>query len=125
MAFEGLSEKLSGAFKRLRNKGKLSEADVKEAMREVRLALLEADVNYKVAKEFTNKVTERAVGSDVMESLTPAQMVIKIVNEELTELMGSDGTHLGITVGILSWKLIKSTRERKQVALGGHLAANP
>lgn len=94
MAFEGLSEKLSGAFKRLRNKGKLSEADVKEAMREVRLALLEADVNYKVAKEFTNKVTERAVGSDVMESLTPAQMVIKIVNEELTELMGSETARL-------------------------------
>lgn len=90
MAFEGLSEKLSGAFKRLRNKGKLGEADVKEAMREVRLALLEADVNYKVAKEFTNKVTERAIGSDVMESLTPAQMVVKIVNEELTELMGSE-----------------------------------
>lgn len=90
MAFEGLSEKLSGAFKRLRNKGKLSEADVKEAMREVRLALLEADVNYKVAKEFTKKVTERAIGSDVMESLTPAQMVIKIVNEELTELMGAE-----------------------------------
>lgn len=90
MAFEGLSEKLSGAFKRLRNKGKLSEADVKEAMREVRLALLEADVNYKVAKEFTKKVTDRAIGSDVMESLTPAQMVIKIVNEELTELMGSE-----------------------------------
>lgn len=90
MAFEGLSEKLSKAFKRLKNKGKLSEADVKEVMREVRLALLEADVNYKVAKNFTNKLTERAVGSDVMESLTPAQMVIKIVNEELTGLMGGD-----------------------------------
>jgi signal recognition particle subunit SRP54 len=90
MAFEGLSEKLTGAFKRLKNKGKLKEADVKEAMREVRLALLEADVNYKVAKEFTNKVCERAIGSDVMESLTPAQMVIKIVNEELTDLMGAE-----------------------------------
>ncbi|MBQ5398131.1 MAG: signal recognition particle protein [Ruminococcus sp.] len=94
MAFEGLSEKLSGAFKRLRNKGKLTESDVKEAMREVRLALLEADVNYKVAKEFTNKVTERAIGSDVMESLTPAQMVVKIVNEELTALMGSETSRL-------------------------------
>ena len=94
MAFEGLSEKLSGAFKRLRNKGKLSESDVKEAMREVRLALLEADVNYKVAKEFTAKVTERAIGSDVMESLTPAQMVVKIVNEELTALMGSEAARL-------------------------------
>ena len=94
MAFEGLSEKLSGAFKRLRDKGKLNESDVKEAMREVRLALLEADVNYKVAKEFTNKVTERAIGSAVMESLTPAQMVVKIVNEELTELMGSETARL-------------------------------
>lgn len=88
MAFEGLAEKLSNSFKKLRSKGKLTEADVKEAMREVRLALLEADVNYKVAKEFTATVTERAVGSEVMESLTPAQMVIKIVNEELTNLMG-------------------------------------
>lgn len=88
MAFEGLADKLSAAFKRLKSKGKLTEADVKEAMREVRLALLEADVNYKVAKDFTNKVSERAVGAEVMESLTPAQMVIKIVNEELTSLMG-------------------------------------
>lgn len=88
MAFEGLSQRLEAAFKKLRSKGKLSESDVKSAMREVRLALLEADVSYKVAKDFTNSVTERAIGSHVMESLTPAQMVIKIVNEELTELMG-------------------------------------
>ena len=88
MAFEGLAEKLSNSFKRLRSKGKLNEADVKEAMREVRLALLEADVNYKVAKEFTGRVTERAIGAEVMESLTPAQMVVKIVNEELCGLMG-------------------------------------
>jgi len=94
LAFEGLSDKLSAAFKRLRSKGKLSESDVKEAMREVRLALLEADVNYKVAKDFTKKVTDRAVGSDVMESLTPAQMVIKIVNEELTELMGGEQVNI-------------------------------
>ena len=94
MAFEGLSEKLSAAFKRLRSKGKLNESDVKEAMREVRLALLEADVNYKVAKDFTAKVAERAVGAQVMESLTPAQMVIKIVNEELTALMGGDAAYL-------------------------------
>ena len=94
MAFEGLAEKLSNSFKKLRSKGKLTEADVKEAMREVRLALLEADVNYKVAKEFTAKVTERAVGSEVMESLTPAQMVIKIVNEELTSLMGGEQERL-------------------------------
>ena len=88
MAFEGLSDKLSAAFKRLRSKGKLTEADVREAMREVRLALLEADVNYKVAKDFTKTVTERSIGAQVMESLTPAQQVIKIVNEELTALMG-------------------------------------
>lgn len=88
MAFEGLSQRLEAAFKKLRSKGKLSEADVKSAMREVRLALLEADVSYKVAKEFTASVTERAIGAQVMESLTPAQMVIKIVNEELTALMG-------------------------------------
>ena len=94
MAFEGLADKLSNAFKRLKGKGKLNENDVKQAMREVRLALLEADVNYKVAKDFTNKVTERAVGQDVMESLTPAQMVIKIVNEELTALMGGENERL-------------------------------
>ena len=94
MAFEGLSDKLSNAFKKLKNKGKLTESDVKQAMREVRLALLEADVNYKVAKDFTNKVTERAIGQDVMESLTPAQMVIKIVNEELTSLMGGENARL-------------------------------
>lgn len=94
MAFEGLSDKLEAAFKKLRSKGKLTEADVKEAMREVRLALLEADVSYKVAKDFTNKVTERAIGAQVMESLTPAQMVIKIVNEELTQLMGGTRARL-------------------------------
>ena len=94
MAFEGLSDKLNAAFKKLRSKGKLSESDVKEAMREVRLALLEADVNYKVAKDFTNKVTERAVGSAVMESLTPAQMVVKIVNEALPALMGGQQAKL-------------------------------
>lgn len=96
MAFEGLSDRLENSFKKLRAKGKLTEADVKEAMREVRLALLEADVNYKVAKEFTKKVTDRAIGADVMESLTPGQMVIKIVNEELTELMGGNEARLVI-----------------------------
>ncbi len=90
MAFEGLTEKLSAAFKKLRGKGRLTEADVKESMREIRLALLEADVSYKVVKDFIKKVTERAVGTDVLESLTPAQMIVKIVNEELTALMGSD-----------------------------------
>ena len=94
MAFEGLADKLGNAFKKLKSKGKLTESDVKEAMREVRLALLEADVNYKVAKDFTARITERAVGEDVMESLTPAQMVIKIVNEELTALMGGSEERL-------------------------------
>ncbi len=88
MAFEGLSEKLNGVFKRLKSRGKLSEADVKEAMREVKMALLEADVSYKVVKEFISNVTERAVGEDVLKSLTPGQQVIKIVNEELIKLMG-------------------------------------
>ena len=94
MAFEGLSDKLSAVFKKLKNKGKLSESDVKSAMREVRLALLEADVNYKVAKDFVAKVSERAVGSGVLESLTPAQQVIKIVNEELTALMGESNARI-------------------------------
>ena len=94
MAFEGLSERLENAFKKLKSKGSLTEADVKDAMREVRLALLEADVNYKVAKDFTNTVTQRAIGAKVMESLTPAQMVIKIVNEELTALMGGTQSRL-------------------------------
>ena len=94
MAFENLSDKLAGVFKKLRSKGKLSEADVKSAMREVRLALLEADVNYKVAKDFTNTVAEKCIGANVMESLTAPQMVVKIVKEELTALMGSEQTRL-------------------------------
>ena len=97
MAFEGLSDKLSAVFKKLKNKGKLSESDVKAAMREVRLALLEADVNYKVAKDFVAKVSERAVGSGVLESLTPAQQVIKIVNEELTALMGESHARINFS----------------------------
>ena len=96
MAFEGLTEKLSAAFKKLRGKGRLSEADVKEAMKEIRMALLEADVNFKVVKQFVATVTERAIGSDVLESLTPAQMIVKIVNEELTNLMGGESTKLTI-----------------------------
>ncbi len=94
MAFEGLADKLSAAFKRMRSKGKLTEADVREVMREVRLALLEADVNYKVAKDFTSSLTEKVIGAKVTESLTPSQMVIKLVNEELVELMGGDQSHL-------------------------------
>ena len=94
MAFEGLTEKLNAAFKKLRGKGRIKEADVKDAMREIRMALLEADVSYKVVKDFIKGVTERCVGVDVLESLTPAQMIVKIVNEELTKLMGSDAKHI-------------------------------
>ncbi len=94
MAFEGLSDRLEATFKNLRSKGSLNEADVRSAMREVRMALLEADVNYKVAKDFTNTVTEKAIGEKVMESLTPSQMVIKIVHEELVALMGGTNARL-------------------------------
>ena len=96
MAFEGLTEKISSTFKKLRGKGRLKEADVKEAMRDIRMALLEADVSYKVVKDFTKSVTERCVGADVLESLTPAQMIVKIVNEELCRLMGNETKHLNI-----------------------------
>ena len=94
MAFEGLSEKLQGALKKMTGRGRLNEQTVKEGMREVRMALLEADVNYAVAKDFIKKVTERCVGQDVLSSLSPAQQVIKIVNEEMTELMGSTNARL-------------------------------
>lgn len=96
MVFSSLSEKLTEAFKKFKSKGKLTEADVRAGMREVKMALLEADVNFKVVKEFTKTVTERAVGSDVLESLLPAQQIIKIVNEELTALMG--GTQAKLTI---------------------------
>ncbi len=94
MAFESLSEKMQGAFKKLTGRGKLTENDVKEAMREVRMALLEADVNYAIVKDFVKRVSERAVGSEILQSLTPAQQVIKIVNEELTQLMGGQNVKL-------------------------------
>lgn len=94
MAFEGISAKLQSVFKKLTGKGRLSEKDVKEAMREIKLALLEADVNFVVVKDFVKKVSERAVGADVLESLTPGQQIIKIVNEELTTLMGSTNARL-------------------------------
>lgn len=97
MAFEGLTEKLTIAFKKLRGKGRLTASDVKEAMREIRMALLEADVSYKVVKDFVARVSERAVGSDVLESLTPAQMIVKIVNEELTALMGGEEAKLNLS----------------------------
>ena len=97
MAFEGLSEKITGAFKKLKSRGRLTEADVKAAMREIKLALLEADVNFKVVKEFTKAVTERATGAEILESLSPAQQVIKIVNEEMTKLMGGSNAKLNIS----------------------------
>ena len=94
MAFEGLTEKINSTFKKLRGKGRLKESDIKEAMREIRLALLEADVSYKVVKDFIKSVTARCVDTEVLESLTPSQMIVKIVNEELTKLMGSDAKHI-------------------------------
>ena len=94
--FESLGEKLSNAFKKFRSKGKLTEADVKAGMREIKMALLEADVNYKVTREFIKIVSERAVGSEVLDSLLPAQQIVKIVNEELTALMG--GTQSKLTI---------------------------
>lgn len=96
MAFEGLSEKLQATFKKIRGKGKVSEKDIKDAMREVRMALLEADVNFKVAKELINKISEKALGAEVLESLTPAQQIIKIVRDELTELMGGGEAKLPV-----------------------------
>ena len=96
MAFESLTDKLQDVFKDLRSKGRLTEADVKVALKEVKMALLEADVNFKVVKQFVKSVEERAIGQDVMNGLNPGQMVIKIVNEEMTSLMGSETT--GITV---------------------------
>ena len=99
MAFDSLSEKLQNIFKKLRGKGRLSADDVKTAMKEVKMALLEADVNFKVVKQFVNTVSERAVGQDVMSSLTPGQMVIKIVNEEMVALMGSETTEISFVTG--------------------------
>ena len=95
--FQSLSDKLANAFKKFKSKGKLTEKDVRDGMREVKLALLEADVNFKVVREFVNKVTERAVGSEVLESLLPAQQIVKIVNEELVSLMGKENSKLEIS----------------------------
>ena len=99
MAFENLSEKLQNVFKSLKSKGRLTEADVKAALKEVKLALLEADVNFKVVRQFVKAVQERAIGQDVMNGLNPGQMVIKIVNEQLVELMGSETVELPISQG--------------------------
>ena len=94
MAFEGLSEKLQGVFKKLKGKGILTESDIDEAMREVKLALLEADINFKVIKDFVKEVKEKSLGKEVLESLTPAQQVIKIVNDKLVKILGGTATKL-------------------------------
>jgi len=123
MAFENLSDKLNNTFKKLRGKGRLSEQDVKEAMREVRLALLEADVSYKVVKDFVKTVTERASGAEVLEALSPAQMVIKIVNEELCALMGGENQKLNISSKSPSVVMLVGLQGAGKTTNGAKLAA--
>ena len=123
MAFENLSEKLGAVFKKLRGKGRLNEADIKEAMREVRMALLEADVSYKVVKDFVKGVSERAVGVEVLESLSPAQMVIKIVNEELCALMGSENVKINIGSSSPSVCMLVGLQGAGKTTNGAKLAA--
>ncbi len=123
MAFESLSEKLGNVFKKLRGKGRLSEADIKEAMREVRMALLEADVSYKVVRDFIKDVSARAVGADVLESLTPAQMVIKIVNEELIKLMGSTTAKLNVSSKGMTVVMLVGLQGAGKTTNGAKLAA--
>ena len=123
MAFENLSDRLNNVFKKLRGKGRLSEQDVKEAMREVRLALLEADVSYKVVKDFVKTVSERAVGAEVLESLSPAQMVIKIVNEELCALMGGQNQRLNISSKSPSVVMLVGLQGAGKTTNGAKLAA--
>lgn len=122
MAFESLSDKLSAAFKKLRGKGRLTEDDIREAMREVRLALLEADVSYKVVKDFVKKVTEKAMGADVLESLSPAQMVVKIVNDELTALMGSENEKLNMSSSGLTVIMLVGLQGAGKTTNGAKLA---
>lgn len=123
MAFESLSDKLNDTFKRLKGKGRLTEMDINEAMREVRLALLEADVSYKVVKDFVKRVSERAKGADVLESLTPAQMVIKIVNDELKALMGSENRKLNISSKSPSVVMLAGLQGAGKTTNGAKLAA--
>ncbi len=122
MAFESLSEKLNAAFKKLRGKGRLSPADVKEAMREVRMALLEADVSYKVVKDFVKNVTEKATGADVLEALSPAQMIVKIVNQELCELMGGQNQKLNISSKLPSVVMLVGLQGAGKTTNGAKLA---
>ncbi len=123
MAFESLTEKLNAAFKKLRGKGRLTGADIKEAMREVRIALLEADVSYKVVKDFTRTVTERASGTEVLEALSPAQMVIKIVNEELCSLMGGANQKINISSKSPSVVMLAGLQGAGKTTNGAKLAA--
>ena len=124
MAFESLSDKLNTVFKKLRGKGRLTAADVKEGMREVRMALLEADVSYKVVKEFTSRVTERATGADVLEALSPAQQIIKIVNEELCALMGKENQKLLISSKSPSVVMLVGLQGAGKTTNGAKLAAH-
>lgn len=124
MAFEGLGEKLQATFKKLRGKGKLTEKDIKEAMREVKLALLEADVNYKVVKTFVSTVSSKCVGSDVLESLTPGQQVIKIVNEELTNLMGGSESKINYSSSGLTVIMLVGLQGAGKTTMCGKLALN-
>ena len=122
MAFEGLTNKLTAAFSKLRGKGKLSEADVKAAMRDIRMALLEADVNYAVVKDFVKRVTEKAVGSEILESLTPGQQVIKIVNDELTELIGGSNARLTYSPQAPTVYMLCGLQGAGKTTMGGKLA---
>ena len=122
MAFESLSEKLNAAFKKLRGKGRLSPADVKDAMREVRMALLEADVSYKVVKDFVKNVTEKATGTDVLEALSPAQMIVKIVNQEMCELMGGQNQKLNISSKLPSVVMLVGLQGAGKTTNGAKLA---
>jgi signal recognition particle subunit SRP54 len=124
MAFEGLGEKLQETFRRLKGKGKLTEKDIKEAMREVKLALLEADVNYKVVKQFISSVSSKCVGSEVLESLTPGQHVIKIVNEELTNLMGGSESKLNYSSSGLTVIMLVGLQGAGKTTMCGKLALN-
>jgi signal recognition particle subunit SRP54 len=123
MAFESLSDKLNAVFKKLRGKGRLSEADVKQAMREVKLALLEADVSYKVVKDFINTVSEKAVGTEILESLSPAQAVVKLVNEELTNLMGGQAAKLNYSSKTPSVVMLVGLQGAGKTTNGAKLAA--
>ena len=123
MAFESLSDKLQNTFKKLRGKGVLTEADINDAMREVKLALLEADVNFKVVKEFVSAVKEKAMGQDVLASLTPGQQVIKIVNDELVEMMGGTNSKLTYSPSGFTTLLMVGLQGTGKTTTCGKLAA--